>query len=406
MGRLHLVQLESVEAIRGVAADWDRLWTESEVTLPTARAELVAQWLEQFAPQAKPRVLIVEQDGRMAAALPLVDRRRWRALAVGDLTWNYWSPNGELLLDPAADGEAVLGVLAEAMRSLAWPLFWLELTPLASSRWQAFLAALGGQGMTIDSRPRYEIGQVELVGQFDAYEAQRPRSLRRSLRKDMRRLEQLGPVDLKVYSQFTPDEVEPRLRRAFEIESRSWKSEAGNPVLQTPGMLEFYVRQAQQLAQWDALRVAFLEHQGKAIAFELGWVAKGVYHSFKVGFDADYARYGPGHLLRHRLIAWLFEQPDVEVVDFQGPLTEALAGWSTRTYPIGRVLVGQPNLQGRMLMAGYRTVAPLVRWLRGAPSGSQGAVVSLPNSGDHGDLPPLGGGNPPWRLHSPLTPNS
>ncbi|MEN6497049.1 MAG: GNAT family N-acetyltransferase [Thermoguttaceae bacterium] len=405
MCRLDLVQLESVEQIRGVAADWDRLWTKSEATLPTARAELVAQWLEHFAPQTRPRILAVEQDGRMVAALPLVDHRRWRALTVGDLTWNYWSPNGELLLDPAADGEAVLGMLAEAIRRLDWPLFWLELVPLASSRWQTLLAGLREQGMSIDVRPHYEIGQVELVGQFAEYEAHRPRSLRRNLRKDMQRLERNGPVELEVFSQFSPDEVEPRLRRAFEIENRSWKSEAGCPVLRTPGMLEFYVRQAQQLAEWGALRVAFLEHQGRAIAFELGWVAKGVYHSFKVGFDADYARYGPGHLLRHRLIAWLFEQADVQVVDFQGPLTEALAGWSTRTYPIGRVLAGQPTLRGQTLMAGYRAVAPLVRWLRGTPSGSQDAVVSLPNSEDPREPPPFGGDNPPWRLQSPLTPH-
>lgn len=406
MSQLSLAQIDSVEQIRARAADWDRLWAESEVTLPTARAELVAQWLEHFAQDAKPYVLVVEQDGRMVGALPLVGHRRRHVFSVGDLTWNYWSPNGELLLDPAADAEAVLEVLADAIRRLPWSLLWLELVPFATARWETLFKTLRQRGLAVHVQPHYKIGQVELVGNFADYEASRSRNLRRSLRKDKQRLEREGPVQWSLYSQFTPDEVESRLRQAFEIENRSWKHDAGQTVLRTPGMLGFYLRETQQLAEWGLLRLAFLEHARKPIAFELGWVAKNVYHSFKVGFDQDYRNFGPGHLLRRRLIESFFQQPDVQVVDFQGPLTDALTGWSTRMYPIGRVLVGQPSLTGRILTAGYRLAGPVVRRLRGAPSDPPGAVVSLPDSRAPTDGPPLRADLPPWRLNSPLSPNS
>lgn len=380
MGRLAVEQLDSVEQLRAVAAEWDRLWTQSEASHPTARAELVAQWLEHFAPHATPRVLVVEDEGRMVAALPLVGHRRRGVLPVGDLTWNYWSPNGELLLDPAADTEAVLDVLAGAIARLPWPLLWLELTPFATGRWQALLDALRRRGLAVHVQPRYEIGQVELAGCFANYEATRSRDLRRSLRKDLQRLQRKGPVQLTLVSQFAPGDVEPQLRRAVEIEQKSWKREVGQTVLDTPGMLEFYLRQTRQLAEWGLLRLAFLEHAGKPIAFELGWVAKGVYHSFKVGFDQAYRSFGPGQLLRGRLIEALFDAPDVQVVDFQGPLTEALAGWSTRTYAIGRVLIARPSFVGKSLLGGYPLAASIVRRWRGPTSDSRARLVSLPDS--------------------------
>lgn len=380
MSRLAVGQLDSVEQLRAVAADWDHLWARSEASLPTARAELVAQWLEHFAPDVKPRVLVVEEAGRMVAALPLVGHRRRGVLPVGDLTWNYWSPNGELLLDPAADTEGVLDVLAGAIARLPWPLLWLELAPVATGRWQALFDALRRRGLAVHVQPRYEIGQVELTGCFADYEATRSRNLRRSLRKDQKRLQREGPVQWTLFSQFAPDEVEQRLRRALEIEQKSWKHEVGQTVLNTPGMLEFYLRQTRQLAEWGLLRLAFLEHAGKPIAYELGWVAKGVYHSFKVGFDQTYRGFGPGQLLRWRLIESLFDAPDVQVVDFQGPLTDALAGWATRTYAIGRVLIARPNFVGRSLLAGYRLATSIVRRWRGPPSDSRARLVSLSDS--------------------------
>lgn len=129
-------------------------------------------------------------------------------------------------------------------------------------------------------------------------------------------------------------------------------------------MLDFFLRQARQLAQWGYLRLAFLEHQGEPIAFELGWTAKGVYHSMKVGYLSRFRRFGPGHLLRRELLRALSEQAGDLLVDFQGPTTDAIRQWSTSNYAIARLVIAPRNLCGRVLLAAYKTVAPLVRRLR------------------------------------------
>ena len=364
MGRLRLRRIDSIGGLRDVAAAWDRLWQRSAVSMPTVRAELVAQWLEHFAGRAAWQALVVESDGEPVAALPVAGRRFRGVLPVGDLTWNYWSPNAELLLDPGADVPAVVDLLAGAIDELPWPLLCLEMVPFEQPYWQALLGALTRRGLATELRPGYRIGQVEIGGRYEDYQARWSKNHRRTVLKDARRLERAGPVELKVESDLTPEEVDDRLRRAFEIEDRSWKRGGGRPVLRVPGMFEFYCRQARQLAAWGYLRLSFLECRGEPIAFEMGWTAKGVYHSFKVSYDESYRRYGPGHLLRMHLIRSFYDGPGPEVVDFQGPLSEALANWSTRSYPIGRLVIAPRRLGSRTLLAAYRGAASVVRRFR------------------------------------------
>lgn len=375
MAPLQLKTLTSIGEIRAVADAWDRLWNRSDVSLPTARAELTAQWLEHFAPHAAIRVLVVERGEELAAVLPLVAWRYRGVLNVGSLTGNVWSFNGELLVDSApdhvsadrasADQTAVFDLLARAVAELVpWPLVWFDMIPTETPRWQRLLAAVRQQGCLTEVHPRYQIGLAELNGDFASFEAQRSKNLRRELGKGMRRLEREGPVDVKIHSPQDPDEVETLLRRAFDVERQSWKEESGETVLDVPGMFDFFLRQARQLAAWGYLRLAFLEHRGAPIAFELGWTAKGVYHSMKVGYLSDYGRFSPGHLLRRGVLRALAAESSGILVDFQGPTTDAIRQWSTSSYPISRLIIAPRTLTGRAMLAAYKGIAPLARRLR------------------------------------------
>lgn len=364
MGRLQIQQWTSAEALRNAAGAWNDLWLRSEVSLPTARAELVALWLDRFAPRHPFHGIGVEHDGQLVAALPLVGRRIRRLLPVADLTWNYWSPNGELLLDPSANVDTALDVLLDQLRRLRWPLWWFEMVPIESSWWNALIQRLSYGQQAVDLHPRYQIGQVEIRGHFQDYLARRSPQQLRTIQKDRRRLERDGSLKLRILAELAPEEVEAPLRQAFQLEQRSWRSESGATVLDTPGMFDFYLHQARQLAVWGQFRLVFLEHRDRPIAFEVGWTAKGVYHSFKVAYDEQYRRLSPGHVLRMLLLEQLFQQAEVRLVDFQGPMTEAMAFWSTCEYPIARLVVARGPLGGRAMLAGYRASASLLRTVR------------------------------------------
>jgi CelD/BcsL family acetyltransferase involved in cellulose biosynthesis len=358
-----LEELDSLDALRQIAPAWDRLWARSPVRIPTARAELVAQWVEHFSKEKPFRALIVRRGEELLAAMPLVDHRPKGLFRAAGLTGNVWSPNGELLLDPQAD-PSVLDLLVAAIDAGPWLLVWLEMVPIETPHWQSLLAALARHGLAVDVHPRYAIGELEIRGGFGEYLPQRFPRMSQGMRKALRRQEREGGLELKVYSRFAPADIEPLLREAFEIERRGWKGEARSAVLSTPRMFEFYLRQARQLAAWDSLRLAFLHHPSGPIAFELGWTAKGVYHCYKVGYDKDFRALRPGHILRKLVIESLFRQPDVHLVDFQGPISEAVAAWSTRSYGIARVVIAPRRLSSRAMMTAYRRLASITRRLR------------------------------------------
>jgi CelD/BcsL family acetyltransferase involved in cellulose biosynthesis len=357
VSRLKLVRLESIDAIRRAAGGWDRLWLASDVSMPTVRAEMVAGWIEHFAPQGPVVALVVEEAGEPVAALPLAARRLANVVPVGDLTSNCWAASGDLLIRPDGDVDAALDLLAEGLDELPWPLVWLDLVPVAAARWQKLVESLARRGLAVDVHQRYAIGLTDIAGHYEDYFATRSRNHRQGLRKNRRRLERDGPVAFRVLAEFSDAEIEVPLRRAFEIEHKSWKGEGGTTVLDTPGAFEFFLGQARQLAAWGYLRLVFLEHRGEPIAFEFGWTAKGVYHCFKVGYDPAAAQFSPSQLLRMLLIERLHETGDCRQIDFQGPLTDAVARWSTGSYAVGRLVIAPRRTTSRGLLAAYRAAA-------------------------------------------------
>jgi hypothetical protein len=353
--------------LRAVAGKWDDLWWRSDVTMPTVRAELVAQWVEQFAPQSRFHALVVEDQDQYVAALPLVDHRIAPLVQVGGLPSNEWAPSGSLLLDEQADTHAVLDVLVEAIEELPWPLLWLDAACLQSAAWKALLSALERAGLKFADHLRYRVGWLAVSGDWQQYQNCWSRNHRQQLRKFARRLEKEGALRVRIESTLAAEQVDVHLRRGFEVEDRNWKGRSGTSVLRTPGMYDFLLRQAQQLAQWGQLEIVTLECQEMPMAFEYAWAAKGVYHSFKVGYDEQFAAFSPGQLLRYYLLERFHDEPVRRGIDFLGPLTGAVAKWRPETYDVGRLVIAQRRPFGRALFCAYRHLWPQVRRMLGKP---------------------------------------
>ena len=324
------------------------------------RAELIAQWVEQFARPEDFCALAVEADGRLAVALPLVRRKLGRLLDVAALPCNEWSSSGDLLLDPQA-GDDALDVLAAAIGEMPWHALWLDETWLDAPRWQRFRAALDRAGMAANSRSRWQVGRVAIDGDWSAYQSTWSRKHRQKMAWALRRLKRCGDVRLNIVGESGPDDVAAAMRRAFEIEDRGWKGAAGTSVLRAPGMAEFFIRQAQTAAAWGQLELTFLECGGQPAAFAYGLTAKGVFHSMKVGYDPEYAECAPGQLLRCLLLERCFCDPQRRAVDFQGPMTDAHAAWRPERCTVSRLTVAPRRWLGRLAVGAYEHLWPAVQ---------------------------------------------
>jgi CelD/BcsL family acetyltransferase involved in cellulose biosynthesis len=351
---LRTLYITSPAELRANAAAWDDLWWRSDVTLPQARAELVAQWVERFARPATLHAVVVESDGRWVAALPLVERRLAAVLRAGVLPSGAWSAGGDLLWDASlVSDEPIADAILSGLQDVPWRLLSFE-GPVRRSAWQILARTLRRRGIACDYRSRWHVGRIAIDHDWEQCRAGWSRKHRQQVASNLRRLAAKGEVHLRLLSNLPREEVEPWLRRGFEIEDRSWKGKQHTSVLSTPGVFDFFLGQARQLADWGQLELSFLECGGQPMAFAYAATAKGVMHSCKIGYDPQYADCSPGQLLRYLLLERFHGDPDRLAIDCMGPLTEAHRHWRPSTYAVGRLMVAPRGWLGKAIIGTYR----------------------------------------------------
>lgn len=371
-----VLHLKSLAELRLHAGAWDCLWQRSAVTIPTVQAALLEHWLVHFENAGNFEAIVVERDGRWAAALPLVRRRLRGVLSAATMPSNHWTPAGDLLVDPAADAE-VYDLLAHALAGGPWTLLWLDFAIVDSSRWKNLIAGCERVGLTADVHSHFRLPRVDIVGTWDGYRDHWSRNHRQNLARARRKLiAEHGPLVLRELHPHGEQAIANVVAQGFAIEDRSWKGAAGSSVVRSPEMLAFFTRQAQLLARNGQLEMTRLEAGGSPIAFMYGWKAKGVFHAFKSGYDEAYAIYSPGQLLIHEMLQAYFCSGSHQVFDCVGPVTSATARWQTSDYQAGRIVIAPPRVLGQAAYFAYKHLAPtLRRWRQAVRTKTVGALI-------------------------------
>lgn len=371
MANHRILHIESLETLRALANKWDDLWLRGEATLPSLRAEMLARWVERFARAEDFFAVAVETSEGLSASLPLL-RRGNRPSGMIKLTpfahaavmpCNEWSAAGDLLLDENGTSGQALQCMADGIKSSGVRLLRLDEVELDSTRWRRFIQICTEAGMSVAEHHRWEVGRVTIDHDWPDYKTRWSRKHRQKMAQAARRLAERSEVRLDVHSRLAPDEVEPILLRCFKIEDDGWKGAAGTSVLRTPGMAEYYIRQARLAAEWGQLEIVTLNCDGRPISFSYGLTAKGVFHSTKIGYDQNFAKYNPGQLLRYYLLERCFADSSCKAIDFQGEMTPSHEAWLPKRYSIGRVLIAPRAMTGRMAAWGYKHIWPSVRKL-------------------------------------------
>ncbi len=370
--------IDNVSSLRDLASSWDDLYNRSAAACPLLAAEHVAQWVEQFAPGRRFAALVVEQDGALAAALPLVGTTVGKVIQAGGITSNPWAPCGELLLDETQDTQPVINALLDGAARLPWQLLWINDVAYRLPRWQAFLAGLQQRQEIVETHPRFEVVHINTTGSWEDARAAWSKGHRRRIKRALKAAESTGELSLSIKTQFEPDEVSPWLKRGFEVEDRNWKGRNGTSILKTEGMPEYFQKQAEELAANGQLQISFLELDGEPMSFEYGWNAKGVYHSFKVGYDENFKSHSPGMLLLHEIIRESHEGETTHTIDCLGPATDATSHWATSNYTIGRIVAAPGRACGRAFVYGYKYIWGKVREMRQGKAKQAGSLASHP----------------------------
>lgn len=392
MSDYQLVVIPQLDDLFARATTWNDLWSRSYTSQPTARAEGVAHWIRSFAQPEEFRALCVEHDGRLVAALPLVHDHLRGVCPVYKLPVNCWANSGDLLLDVSLDPSRIVTCLMSGLEDLSTSLFSFEEITLDAPQWTAFRQALHlhrGEYFIASENP---VGVVDVLHDWDAYQRSWSSNHRGAIRRSFRKLEKEGRVKVERVQRASPSELGELMSTAFEIENRSWKGDAGSSILKSTGLPEYMLQEAQLVSDAGYLDLWFLYFNERPISFEYCHFAKGVCYSHKIGYEPDYARFGPGRMLRYLQLEQYHQDPSCRLFDMLGLLCDSKAKWATRTYQVGHLYASIGDPIARWMLKGYAWSKPRLNNMRGKtppvvpPLGAAGCVdpsANLPISGMH-----------------------
>ncbi len=343
------IAMGGIDLIGGLADEWQALTADEPQTLPTQTPEWIAAHLRHNEPNARVVLITVRRDGRLRAVLPLVaESIRYHGVPL--TRWRFANdrryPDPIDLVHAAAErAEVVRTIWQHLATDKRWEL--LEFADVAESTalWDLHQLA-GTKGFPAAQRQNRLTPILSLPGPgatFEAATAQVNAKFRSTVRRRKRRLEEIGPVQLRRIENADPAELD----RFFALEASGWKGRNGTAILSDPAQDAFYVELARETAARGYFTLYSLECVGEPVAMQFGMTLNGRYHLPKVAFDETKAEFSPGHVLMQEIIRDCAERGLTEI-DFLGNADNWKARWANTDRAYERLSIFRPSLAGRL----------------------------------------------------------
>jgi CelD/BcsL family acetyltransferase involved in cellulose biosynthesis len=283
------VTVDVHDAIAPLAAEWDAL-AERMGAPPFAWSGWFAAWWRSFG-TGTPLVLAVRRRGRLAGVLPL--RQRGAELASAA---NAHTPAFTITAeDPCVARELAAWLLAQRVRRVQF-----DYVDAADPAVRELGRAAAAARHRVLRMPVQRSPYATLTPGEDVDRRLTTREAR-NLRRNQRRLEELGRVEFQVID--APERLGALLREGFHLESSGWKAQRGTAIVSSAATRDFYGAVARWALDAQMLRLGFLRVDGRAIAFALGLRDASAFYLLKGGYDPDYRRVAPAKLLFRHLLA-------------------------------------------------------------------------------------------------------
>ncbi len=297
-------------------------------------------WLEvywkHYGDGQRLRILEISDDGRLLGILPLVvSSYRNRLGSFRVLTYpmdNWGSFYGPLGNDPAAVLYPGLRHVADTRRD--WDFVELRWMRPTSRLGSAAASAMRAAGMPPTERAETQIALADLSTSWDQYWSERTGGWRSNCRRNGKKLARRGKVE---HVRYRPRGAEagdgdPRwdlYEQCERIARRSWQGKSANGTTISHETVRRFLRDVHAAAaKAGCLDLNLLFVDGQAAAFNYNYVYRGYVSSLRLGFDPDFAAYGPGTVLTYHMLEDSFARGD-RTFDFLPGSLQAKRPWQT-----------------------------------------------------------------------------
>jgi CelD/BcsL family acetyltransferase involved in cellulose biosynthesis len=300
-----------------LAGEWEALAQRVDAS-PFLRPGWVAAWIDAFG-DGELRTVEARRGGELVAILPML-RNGSRLLA----PTNWHTPGFGPL---AADAEARDALLE---RLFDEPSTCIDLNLLDSTAVcpNALAKAARKRRRLVLARTVAQSPLIDVQGDFAAYEQRLSRNRRKGLRRQRRRLEELGEVRFEVCDGRV--DLDLLLERMYAVESSGWKGARGTAIASQEDTKCFYTAIARWAAGRGWLRLAFLYLDDRPIAGDYALLQRGAWYSLKAGYDEEFGSFGPGALLLRDELVHCFDDPRVARFELLGHNDSFKASWADR----------------------------------------------------------------------------
>jgi CelD/BcsL family acetyltransferase involved in cellulose biosynthesis len=182
---------------------------------------------------------------------------------------------------------------------------------------------------------------------------------RANLRRRMRNLEKIGPVELTRSTEFSAE----RFDQFLELEHGGWKGRNGTSIHSDPQDVGYYRALAQGAARNGNLAMYALECDGEPIAMHFGITDGRRYLVPKLTFSELHHEYAPGHLLIQEVIRDCAARGFTEF-DFMGDVMPWKQEWTDQVRIYHRVHIFNRTVAGHIAQRSRYTAVPRVQSLR------------------------------------------
>ncbi|MDG2048629.1 MAG: GNAT family N-acetyltransferase [Myxococcota bacterium] len=285
------------------STDWDRrAATDPDADPFCTRSAWSLAFHDAFEPE---RPLYRLQSG--SACVVLAESKRSNSAGLLEPLENMWG-FGSPLIGPGAGP-----LLAEAMVRQPRPLLLLG-GPSRGGALDQFVDLFEGAFAFNRLEPTTRF-VASLEGGIDGWLSRRSASFRRNLRSAERRWKRAG-LTLRRLAPTSSTDLSSLYLRLLDVESRSWKGQAGEGADQDP-MRSFYAGLLPRLQASGALRVILVEQEGRLMGYLHGGVVDSHFRGLQFSFDEKHRSISLGHLMQLEMLSWLSED-GVQTYDLGG----------------------------------------------------------------------------------------
>ncbi|QDU67802.1 GNAT family N-acetyltransferase [Engelhardtia mirabilis] len=304
-------------------------------------------WLDESGPGAPFGWVLRDRDGRAQALLPFRREPARGPLALGRarllVDGTFDSDYLDLPTRPGAERAAVECAIELLRRERGLQALVLASVPADSTVLECWRQVAAERRLPTRERPD-ACAVSDLAPTFEEQLGRLPKRMRSKVRQARRRAEEAGAT-----ASWCDDtgRLDEHLETLFELHALRWQSvgEAGS-FAQAPRR-RYYGELAHGLAAEGSLRLARLDHEGRAICLQIGALIDGTYYQLQEGYDPAVDAFRPGIALR----GWALEQligQGARRYDFMGGDSRHKRDWNAEPRDCRTLALALPRWRGRL----------------------------------------------------------